>query len=141
MELPRITLKQMFVSMTWICVGLGLIAFSLREWDIPLNPSYDWIANALPLASRFARVFGGAIVYWGIVVLLTPEPTADILIAAVVGVIPGLITGALLSQFVLPKGTVDDVSAAWIGMGIVPGVILICLAVFRKARRSEKSSS
>jgi hypothetical protein len=129
----------MFVSVTWICVGFGLIAFSLREWDLPLSPSYDWIADSEPVVSMSARVFGGAFVYWGLVLLLTPKPTADILIAAVVGVIPGLMTGLLINHFVLPKGTLDDRCAAWIGMGLVPGVILICLAVLRKGRRNPNS--
>lgn len=135
MALTQYTTRQMFVSVTWICVGFALIGFSLQAWNLPLDPSYDLLSHLEPFVSTMARVFGGAIVYWGIVVLLTPKPTADILIAAVVGVIPGMLVGVLINHFLLPKNTVDGYWAAWIGMGLVPGAILICLAFWRRRRQ------
>jgi len=139
MAIPRFTTGQLLLCITWMCVGFAGIAFSLREWNLRLDPSYDWLAESEPVVSTFARVVGGTIVYWGVVLLFTPKPTADILIAAVVGVIPGLMAGLLLSHAFFSQDSRAQEWAAWIGMGLVPGVILICLAVFRKVRRSPGS--
>ena len=44
MRLPSFTLKQLLVSILWISMGFGGIAFSTRDWNLSLRPAVDWLA-------------------------------------------------------------------------------------------------
>lgn len=99
MILPRFSMKQLLISVSWICIGLGGIAFSGRHWNWnpSLRPSDDWHADAQPVVRITARVVGGVLICMGIIPLVTKRRPMRVLILALCGAMAGL----FISAFVL----------------------------------------
>lgn len=88
-------MKQLLVSILWISIGFGGIAFSLREWNLSLRQSDDWLANIQPIVHITARVVGWTFVCIGVIALVATRRRTKVLIVALCGAIFGLFVGAM----------------------------------------------
>ncbi len=96
MDLPHYSTKQLLLSVTWMCVGFAGIAFSFRTWDLPLNPSDDWLARMEPFVRAAARLVGWGVICLGVAPLVTTRRTASLLGEAFAFALPIGVLGVLL---------------------------------------------
>jgi|GEM_PF-5488881 len=147
MALPPFTTRQLFVRITWIGVGMGAIALSLREWDFPQdNPGAE-----IPVRAAL-RVIGMSIVCLGIIPLITTRPPLRVLgLVLIVGGPVGGSIGNLLSDatfisrrlsgvYLRPAESVLDLMP-WIGMTVGCAIMLAIFAVLADPQRAAKNSA
>gem|GEM_PF-2227440 len=93
MQLPQFTLRQLFASITGMCAGLGGIAFSLRKWNLPIDPAYHWLAG-YERSARIGAFVVGVIVIIAAAVLLVPKGRRiAVAVTAILAFVPGAIVG------------------------------------------------
>lgn len=54
--MPRFTLRQLFISIVFMSVGFGCLAFAARRWDFSLDPRFDTLAEVVPVLQVIAAV-------------------------------------------------------------------------------------
>jgi hypothetical protein len=96
-------MKQLLFSLVLICVGFGVIAFSFREIEIPLHPSYDNLARILPIAKVLALVMGLVVICLAVIPLFTFRHPVPILTLMLLGIFVGLLVGSLVARRVVPN--------------------------------------
>jgi hypothetical protein len=137
MGLHQFTLKQLLISLIWMCIGFGGIAFSFQPIDVPLHPSYDRLANILPFAKLVAIVTGTVIICLALIPLFTSRRPVPILILMLIGIFSGLLIGSIVANRAQPTyryGSVTferrvmapliSISSAVLG-GLLPLVIIV----------------
>jgi hypothetical protein len=96
----RFSTRQLLLSVLWLCIGFALIGFSLRDWNLSLHSSDDWLANIQPGVRSAARSIGWVFVCLGIIALVATRARTRMLIFALLGVVPGLIAGVWIRNAV-----------------------------------------
>lgn len=91
--LPHFTLRQLMLSVCWIGVGLGGMTFARKEWDLPLQRSYDWLVLIEGPVRTAALILGWAFICVGVIRLVTPKSTLRHLATALVGTLLGSLAG------------------------------------------------
>ena len=138
MALPSFSLKQLLVSVLWISIGFGGITFSVRDWNLSLSQTDDWLVNIQPIVRITARVVGWTFVCIGFIPLVTTRPPTKVLILTLCGGIPGNIVGAVVREAALPIGysrSSDQIIARvadaipWLGMALGSVVVLVVVAL------------
>jgi len=125
MQLPQFTTRQLLTSITWMCVGFGGIAFSMRKWNLPLEPDYDWLADLEPLARISALVVGWVIICAAAIALVTRYRRGAVLIAALLVMIPGAFVGAIVGG----ASTPDDFEYRALAGALLASVLVILGAI------------
>jgi uncharacterized membrane protein YfcA len=126
--LRRYTLKQLFLYITWMCVGFGGISFALRKWDLPNTPSYDWLADLEGIVRLAALVVGWTVVCAAATCLATTRRRGAILIAALVAMIPGAFVGAVIGSILVGPGDTPPVCAI-VGAALMSGLVILASIV------------
>ena len=100
MDAPRFSLKRLLVSVLWVSVGLGGIAFSIRPGSVlgvSSRASDDWLAELEPVVRETSRVVGGVFVCIGVIPLVTKRRPMRVLIHALYGATAGAVVGAVVA--------------------------------------------
>jgi hypothetical protein len=144
MTLPRFSMKQLLVSVLWISIGFGGVAFSLNDWNLPLQRAYDWLAREEQPVRMAARVIGWTFVCIGVIPLVTRRRPARVLILALWMVVPGAMIGYAVQNTLFPGGprNIDRGGEVipWVCMAL-GSVVAILLAGITDCRRPPRDSS
>jgi hypothetical protein len=146
MSFPRFSLKQLLLSVLWISIGFGGIVFSLRDWNLSLRQSDDWLAHIQPVVRMAGRVIGWTFFCIGVIGLITARQRAKVLILALCGVIPGAIVGELVRNTIFPVGPTSsgyerntENVIPWLGMALGSIVFLIGGAIAAHWKRRQEN--
>jgi hypothetical protein len=129
MAIPQFTTKQLLMAMTWIAIGFGAIAYSLRPWGLSVRIEDDQLAAIEPYVRGAARVAGGLAVVAGLIPLITTRRTASVLGEFIAWTVPAWVLGTLLTAGPV-YGNVDEEFAGppWIATALAAIVYLAIIA-------------